>query len=682
MMIDNPFVSNADAVNTKHFIGRKQEIQGKIKKAVFAHESPLNLSIIGIPNIGKTSLINNAVLVHKDDLKKRGVYPIVLDFSTISNPLNFFRLLARNTLKHLKENNLYQDKVHGIEDSVTTEMTEENFVDNITDFFETVEETRDFHALFILDRFDHAKSVLDELAYLNLLRNLASKSCLSFLVLSCRSITDIEKGITGSFSPFGKSFEAPLRLEMFCDDDVDIYFKKYEDIGISISKADKQRILFYCGGHPYLLQSLGHKIVDMYSTTKEINVDTAAAAISEEDVFSNYYHRLITFLEDVKRLSPLYQILSGTLTSVDSDATDAKTELKKYGLISEATTRNYVAYSKHFHNYLCELYQDSAKVLSRSTSTLEPLAPNHANKSVKDLRTEVEQALVVLTNVAATSKSTDTDYQAEKSLQDLWNETEKVLRNLITMIMSVERNDNWIKDLKDQHSVLKQAFENCKRNQNRTTIRLPGSDSESQNLINFTNPEDTFNIILDDQLWNQYFQRFLGNDTQGDQKKVFWQQHKEFMVPCRHLIAHNNEETLTDLQSTMFRLCCKNILETVEQVEFRISATDENSLPVQGEEEPREPDQTVVSASTPTTDFQTSVPTGTQRGIVNFIHNRGWGRIKPTTCDSDKDNGIFVHISKFPVPYQLESLQANQCVEFKIKDTPDGWNAHEVVVID
>ena len=679
MMIDNPFVSNADSVNTKHFIGRKQEIQGKIKRAVFAHESPLNLSIIGIPNIGKTSLINNAVLVHKDDLKKRGVYPIVLDFSTIPNPLTFFRLLAKNTLKHLKENNLYQDKVHGIEDLVTTEITEENFLGNITDFFETVEKTRDFHALFILDRFDHAKSVLNELVYLNLLRNLASKSCLSFLVLSCRSITDIEEGITGSFSPFGKSFEAPLRLEMFCDDDVDIYFKKYEDIGISISKADKQSILFYCGGHPYLLQSLGHKIVDMYSTTEEINVDAAAAAISEEDVFSSYYHRLITFLKDVKRYSPLYQILSGTLTSIDSDATDAKTELKKYGLISETKTGTYIAYSGHFHNYLSELYQDSAKFFSRSTSAPEPLDLNHhadksVEESVKELVNEVNEALKNLTLVAAVSTATDADYKPETSLGDLWEGTEIALRKLIVTIMSDNYGEGWFESLKDKNSLLEGVFERCRNNLSRTTRDLPGVNRVP--LFNFANQTDLFSIILDNTLWDQYFHNFLENRFQ-------WELYGKFMIPCRHLIKHSNaKETLTELQSGMFRLCCKDILETLEKVKVRISTTDENSPQVQGEEEPREPNQTVVSANTPTTDFQTSVPTGTQRGVVYFINQRGWGRITPNTCDSDHHGGIFVHVSKFPIPGQLDSLQTGQRVEFTIEETSDGWNAHEVVVID
>ena len=502
MIPDNPFVSNADPVDTKHFIGRNAEIQGKIKKAVFAHESLLNLSIIGIPNIGKTSLINNAVLVRKDELKKCGVYPIVLDISILGNPLSFFRLLARKTLTHLEENNLYQDKVQRMKDSVTTEMTEENFVGNITVFFEaveeTVEKTRDFHALFILDRFDHAKSVLDELTYLNLLRNLASKSCLSFLVLSCRSVTDIEKGITGSFSPFGKSFEAPLRLEMFRNDDVDIYFQKYEGIGISISKADKERILSYCGRHPYLLQSLGYKIVDMYSTTKEINVDAAAAAISEEDVFSNYYQRLITFLEDVKRLLPLCQILSGTLTSVDSDA---KTELEKYGLISETETGNYVAYSGHFHDYL--------KLHERETEFADDL---HA----------------------------------------IWSKTENALREVITTTMSGAYGDDWIKELEKTRPNLKQIFDKCRQAQQKEEKLFP--DQASQNLIDFTYPADLFRVILAKGMWEQHFQPIFGEYTN------YWDERGKFLAKCRTPLGHNRDNILKSDQRKIFEAYCDEIL--------------------------------------------------------------------------------------------------------------------------
>ena len=60
------------------------------------------------------------------------------------------------------------------------------------------------------------------------------------------------------------------------------------------------------------------------------------------------------------------------------------------------------------------------------------------------------------------------------------------------------------------------------------------------------------------------------------------------------------------------------------------------------------------------------------RGVVNWINARGFGRIMPNNHSSDHPDGIYVHVSNFPIPDRMDSLQPGQEVEFNVTSTRDG----------
>ena len=664
MITDNPFVSNANQINTEHFIGREKEIRDKIKKFILGDQIS-NLSIIGIPDIGKTALIQNTVFRSKDELKKRGVHLIELNTSTFIDPLDFFQSLVKETEDQLKEDRSLQQ----ITNSVTTEMTEENLRPNTTKFFTELENTN-FRIIFVLDKFDHAELALQKDVYFNLLRDLASKSCLSFLVLSSRRITDIEKEITRlSFSPFGQLFEAPLtlRLKMFSDDDINIYFKKYEKIGMKISQKEKEKVLFYCGRHPYLLQVLGNKIVDIYNygTTKQIDINAAADTISEDGVFLSYYRRLTVFLESVKLFSPLLQILFGDLTSVNSRAkTELErygTELERYGLIQEDANGGYIAYSQHFQEYL--------------NANREEFKDNY--KSSEQNQTSEDSV-----NSVVPAESLD---EFEK-LRITWSETEEAFREIITTAMSRQFGDAWIEEAVEQYEIFQTIIEKCReRKQIQEETSSGNVELSESNLFGFTMTYELFDTILDNTLWNDFFKSIFGGNWN------YWKERGDFIVPIgRRFIAHNNMGNFLDDQKLTFAGYCEEILRIHE--EFKKSANTVQDEPavvsppgtVTGTPPSVSPPGTVTgtppSVSPPGTVTGTppSVPTGRQKGRINFISDRGFGRITPNTCGSDHVAGIYVHVSECS---ELMSLQEGQEVEFEIQDTYKGWNAKNVSLV-
>ena len=81
---------------------------------------------------------------------------------------------------------------------------------------------------------------------------------------------------------------------------------------------------------------------------------------------------------------------------------------------------------------------------------------------------------------------------------------------------------------------------------------------------------------------------------------------------------------------------------------------------------------TTTQAKTDQTEEPHQKVVKSHRGVVNWINARGFGRIMPNNHSSDHPDGIYVHVSDFPIPYQMDSLQPEQEVEFNVISTREG----------
>ena len=102
-----------------------------------------------------------------------------------------------------------------------------------------------------------------------------------------------------------------------------------------MSDDSRERVLFYCGAHPYLLEMLGCEIVEMFRQNREIDVNKAADTISQS-IFE-HYNDMIRLLREEGTLDKLIQILFGPV--IDVKHADV-TELQNYGLIKLTEQRN------------------------------------------------------------------------------------------------------------------------------------------------------------------------------------------------------------------------------------------------------------------------------------------------------------------------------------------------------
>ena len=488
----NPFANYGRIVHGDRFIGRKT-ILNNIENRIIHPDNPGNLVIIGMHRIGKSSLAHKAIIEQKENLTKKGVLPIWMGVASYDLSSDFFQALVKRCVREMKRLDWLSDTVQDLADYALE--TEDSW-DEIKDFFIEVKEIG-YRMLLILDEFDHARHLFKGNTAFQRLRELADYPDYGFsLVLTARrSIRDIES-LAGSSSPFHNIFQVQ-RLAMFNDDDLATYFSRFSDIGISISDEQKERVLFYCGAHPYLLETLGCEIVEMFRRNQEIDVDKAADTISQS-VFG-HYDDMIRLLREEETLNKLLQILFGPI--IDVKPTDV-TELENYGLIKQNENQTYSAYSEHFHDYL--------KIHERST------------EFTNDLHT-------------------------------IWSKTENALREIITTTMSGVYGENWIEELeKTRPNLKKEIFDPCReRRQNEKRIF---GDRASQNLIDFTYPAQLFLIIRGRGLWEQHFQPIFGEN------KEYWNERGKYLSKCRTPLGHNRDNILRSDQRKIFEAYCDEIL--------------------------------------------------------------------------------------------------------------------------
>lgn len=451
---ENPFADYGGIVRGERFIGRHESLK-VVENRVIRPREPGNLAIIGDYRIGKSSLIYKAVMERKNELIAKKLLPIWINLGTYDQGGIFFRSLVLNCLDEMRELGwLTEAMENAARQALQDELSWSEGYGRIQRFFEKVRQSG-FRILFILDEFDNARHLFrGDISGFQGLRELSYRPewRVTYITASRRTLRNIELQ-TKAISTFDLIFQKHY-LAMFDESDVQEYFSRIEEVGISITPEMRNRIEFYCGGHPYILEMLGFEIVEIFRECQSVNIDEAAHRI-EQSLLDQYDH-MIAILREDGSLNKLLQIIFGPV--IDVKQTDAE-ELLRYGLIKPTEEGIYVAFSPHFQLYL--------KLVER-----------------------------------------------EVDLWPIWRETELALRNLITSKMLEQYGENWIAKLEKAHPRLKAIFEQCRKAQQREEKSF-GSRA-SGNLIDFTYPQDLFAIIFAE--WNTFKSIFKKDKNYWDQR--------------------------------------------------------------------------------------------------------------------------------------------------------------------
>jgi hypothetical protein len=450
----NPFSDYGNIVYGERFINRRDSIR-VVENRVIRPREPGNLVIIGDYRIGKSSLVYHSVMERKNDLLKERRIPIWINLATFDRASVFFRSLVTSSYDELDSLGWLSDEIKSVtERALQDEVSWSEGYGRIQRYFEKVRRTNT-QIVFILDEFDHARSLFrGDISGFQGLRELSYRPewRVNFITTSRRSIQSIElqsQSISTLDGIFLKHY-----LGMFDENALEEYFERLSSVGIAVTPQIKDRFLFYCGGHPYLLEMLGYEVVELFREKGVVDVDRAVKGI-EQSIIDHYEHMLGVLQED-ESLNKILQILFGPV--IDAKPTDAE-ELQRYGLIKLNNEGNYIAFSEHFRTYL--------KMIERQVD-----------------------------------------------LWPLWRETEVSLRRIVTEKMIEHHGEQWVEKLSKVRPNLKAIFERSQEAQQKEEKSF-GSRA-SRNLIDFTYPKDLFDIIFAE--WSIFRDIFGKDKNYWDQR--------------------------------------------------------------------------------------------------------------------------------------------------------------------
>jgi len=491
MDFENPFSDYGSIVHGERFIGRHDSLR-VVENRVIRPKEPGNLAIVGDYRIGKSSLAYQAIIESRDELIARRQLPIWVNLGTYDQAASFFRSLVTRSYDELDELQLLTDSIiHAAKRALEDELSWTEGYGRIQRYFERIRQAG-IRILFILDEFDHARHLFKgDISGFQGLRELSYRPewRINFVTISRRSLRDIELQ-TKSISTFDLIFYNHY-LGMFDETDMQEYFARLSSVGIEVTLELKERVYYYCGRHPFLLEMLGYELVEQFREFGVVDVDQSARRI-EQSLMDHYQH-VVSILSEDSSLKKLLQILFGPV--IDVNQTDIE-EFQRYGIIKPSIEKGtYTAFSSHFQTYL--------RLIERQVD-----------------------------------------------LWPLWRETEVALRSTITSRMIEQYGEQWIENRIRAKPNLKLIFEKCQEAQQKEQKAF-GSRA-SQNLLDFTYPQDLFAIIFAE--WS-LFSPIFGKD------RNYWDQRAQLLSKIRNPLAHNRDRALYDHERQIGKGYCEEILE-------------------------------------------------------------------------------------------------------------------------
>ena len=348
-MVNNPFSGYGNQVKGDSFIGRQTEIN-KIKQRLLSKEFG-NFSIVGLPKIGKSSLMYQAIMIEKENLwNERNILAIWTSLKSYKNPNEFYLKLVLSVLSELRSKQLDKSFIDGLEEYLI-ELKKDNlsFVETenyLLCFFSDIV-SKDIRVIVCLDEFDNAKKVFDEVHY-QLLRTLSYEPDhkIGFIATSRRSIYDIER-YSGQGSNFFGTFEN-LRLGVFNDKEaLELFNNAKNNDPIFISS-----IKYFSGNHPYLISMILYKYLLVENKDKRIDeiIDDTKSDILK------YFDDIFYVLEKDNLDDKLIRIYSGIYEGVSQSDEEY---LLNYGLFIQNSKKDLIPFSSFFEDYLNVKWRDS-----------------------------------------------------------------------------------------------------------------------------------------------------------------------------------------------------------------------------------------------------------------------------------------------------------------------------------
>jgi AAA+ ATPase superfamily predicted ATPase len=514
----NPFADSAGIVTGSRFVGRQTEIN-EIHTRVLG-ELYGNLAVVGLPRIGKSSLVWNALVPLKEKLLQEKHILVYISISSGDSALNFFKGLALAILEEIEVEiglaDIYR-RLNIIYNDIKSNQNDRfEFLNQVKRFFKFCKRSN-LRTTFILDEFDYSENIFS-VADFQFLRELSTlpetKICLA--TISRRTIQELEPE-NGAISNFYGVF-SELRLQLFSDIDLTAYWKRVENLGIYVSDEYKKEVFYFVGNHPYWLDIANYHIFNYLKSENKTSIKLISEISGDLKKFLwDNYDDIISLMEKEGLKSHFIQAVVGPVVNLTQMSIE---RLTKYGLVQPILARD--KYGAYFQSLIDSGLANENDISYNSFSA-------HLNDYLKQKETEFD-------------------------IWALWNEAEHQVRNLIT----IHLNEKYGADWRDVFVATNPRKENdiLRMEDMRTRNKRTFGNLASDNLVNYTYPFDMWTCFISTD-WN-WFQSVLSG------QQAAWREKFSLLGKVRNPIAHSNREFVLQEEQTKAKEICNDLIEKIK----------------------------------------------------------------------------------------------------------------------
>lgn len=513
----NPFADFGGIVHGDRFIGRHESIR-KIQERVLGSMYG-NLAVMGLPRVGKSSLVWQAIMEEKEKLLNSKTIPLFFESGSCTSSAIFFKkmvTLLYDELEFICDNDKYQK----FADKIITELKSNYNEELVKKYFKLVNKIG-FKSIFIFDEFDSVQGYFDKSDF-QLLRELSYNPETHLCLVTCsrKTIEDIEVK-DGAISNFAGTC-SDLRLGMFSNKDVEEYWKHFSCVW-SPDQIYKNAIVYFTGNHPWIMDKINNK---MYLQDSKDGLFEKFEDVKLE--LMEVLDSILLTLDKEHLLNAAIQLVIGPLYDVNQKQIE---KLQKYGFIRKV--------SKEYKQYLF------------NGMSIGPTWDNYTYACFSDYST----------------LDLYRRYYANVPYVKVWSDTENLLRYAVKEFLKENFGDEWERKL-TEHLTNNPPFtafriekweknlKSLKVNRDKMISNFP--TMEGAHLVDFTLTAQIFDIFIRPN-WTW----FNNHIFKGSREE--WNSKFEFLTKLRNPIAHNNLVGNMDEEKRIAREHCQEVSTAIKE---------------------------------------------------------------------------------------------------------------------
>ena len=531
MNINNPFDGYGAIVSGRHFVGRREELL-QLNMRVMPKEGFGNLAVVGLPRIGKSSLVWEGIMSRQNELLADKTIAVWFTASTMRNAAAIHKGLSKRVIEVLEKagDSGVLDRILPLNEKLQQCSDMQEVEDGLREVLRCLKKC-DWKVILILDEFDSVKKYMDFFDF-QFLRDISYipeyKICL--VTTSRMTIKSIESK-DGAVSNLHGTFQT-LQLKCFDQPSIDDYWQWSEtcwrDSKVQLPvpwKIYKQEAAFQVNRHPFLLN-----IFNSYRFNEQV-LKRNLSAEREIDLF-NQFSSMEGSLQKEKMENPV---------GISSTLLDAAVQLVLGPVYNVTKTDEKKLLLFDFLRVVPKEEKD--ELLGFSMGPVLPDGSCYACFSN------------YLTQLFSELHTYDITYWAE------WRETEKALRELIKVYVQQRFGDNWETEIVAAYGGRSQRWrEEFNKMKSYRDNMVRKSKKASSNLVDYTQASSVFTIFIDSD-WNWFHEVLKGKNPYA--RKDSWESKFNFLAYVRNPQAHNNEEFLTQEEVNTATGYCNEILEAI-----------------------------------------------------------------------------------------------------------------------